>query len=131
MKKEKIMAGQIEFIEDTEPKTSAKKGTFRSFIDGTVLANQLIIKQLPYILYLTFLAVIYIGNRYHAEKIVRETTRLKKEIQELRAESISTSAELMYKSTKTQVLKAIREKNLGLEEAVVPPGKIVVDKKGK
>ena len=121
------MNQQIEFIEDTEPKV-AKKNTFRSFIDGTVLANQVIIKQLPYILFLTFLAMIYIGNRYHAEKIVRESTRLKKEIQELRAESISTSAELMYKSTKTQVLRAINEKNLGLEEPVVPPGKIVIEK---
>ncbi|MCD6201787.1 MAG: hypothetical protein J7K46_08265 [Bacteroidales bacterium] len=121
------MNQQIEFIEDTEPKV-AKKNTFRSFIDGTVLANQVIIKQLPYILFLTFLAMIYIGNRYHAEKIVRESTRLKKEIQELRAESISTSAELMYKSTKTQVLRAINKKNLGLEEPVVPPGKIVIEK---
>ncbi|HHJ11090.1 MAG TPA: hypothetical protein ENK25_09425 [Bacteroidetes bacterium] len=124
------MSKQIEFIEDAEPKVS-KKGIFRSFIDGTILANQLIIKQLPFILFLTFLAMIYIGNRYHAEKIVREITRLKKEIQELRAESISTSAELMYKSTKTQVLKAIKEKNLGLEESMVPPGKIVIEKRGK
>ncbi len=121
------MNRQIEFIEDTEPKR-VKKNTFRSFIDGTVLANQVIIKQLPYILFLTFLAMLYIGNRYHAERIVRETTQLKKEIQELRAESISTSAELMYKSTKTQVLRAINKKNLGLEEPVVPPGKIVVEK---
>jgi len=121
------MSKQVEFIEEVEPKV-ARKGTFRSFIDGTVFANQLIIKQVPYILLLTFLALIYIGNRYHAEKIVRESTRLKKEIQELRAESISTSAELMYKSTKTQVLKAIKDKNLGLEEPVVPPRKILVEK---
>ena len=109
----------------------AGKGTFRAFIDGTLLANKVILEQLPFILFLTFLALIYIGNRYHAEKIVRETNRLKGEIKELRAESISTSAELMYKSTKSQVLKAIREKNLGLEESRVPPRKIVIGKKEK
>ena len=126
------MVKQVEFIEDVESKgKTPKKGTFRSFIDGTILTNRLITKQLPYIIFVTFLAMIYIGNRYHAEKIVRETTRLKKEIQELRAESISTSAELMYKSTKTQVLKSIEDKHLGLKEPVVPPRKIIVDKKGR
>ena len=106
-----------------------RKGAFRGFIDGTFLANKVVLEQLPFILFLTFLALVYIGNRYHAEKIVRETNRLKREIKELRAEAISTSAELMYKSTKTQVLKAVREKNLGLEESRVPPGKIVIGKK--
>ena len=109
----------------------SRKGAFRAFIDGTLLANKVMLEQFPLILFLTFLALIYIGNRYHAEKIVRETNRLKKEIQELRAESISTSAELMYKSTKSQVLEAIREKGLGLEESRVPPGKIVIGKKEK
>ncbi len=108
-----------------------KKSALRSFLDGTLLANKVVLEQLPLILFLTFLALIYIGNRYHAEKIVRDTNRLKKEIQELRAESISTSAELMYKSTKSQVLKAVEEKGLGLEESRVPPKKIVIGKKEK
>ena len=108
-----------------------KKSTLRAFLDGTLLANKVVLEHLPLILLLTFLALIYIGNRYHAEKIVRETNRLKKEIQELRAESISTSAELMYKSTKSQVLKAIRERGLELEESRVPPKKIVIGKKEK
>jgi hypothetical protein len=109
----------------------SRKGTLRAFIDGTFLANRVVLDQLPFILFLTILALIYIGNRYHAEKIVRETNRLKKEIKELRAEAISTSAELMYKSTKSQVLKSLREKNLGLEESRVPPKKIVIGKKEK
>ncbi len=108
-----------------------KKGTLRSFFDWTLLANKVMLEQFPLILFLTFLALIYIGNRYQAEKIVRETNRLKKEIQELRAESISISAELMYKSTKSQVLEAIQEQGLGLEESRVPPKKIVVGKNEK
>ncbi len=109
----------------------SRKGAFRAFVDGTFLANKVVLEQLPFILFLTVLTLIYIGNRYHAEKIVRETNRLKREINELRAEAISTSAELMYKSTKSQVLRAIREKNLGLEESRVPPKKIVIGKKEK
>ncbi len=122
-KKQKARAGK------KRSRRKRGKGAFRSFIDGTFLANRVVLEQLPFILFLTFLALVYIGNRYHAEKIVRETNRLKRELKELRAEAISTSAELMYKSTKTQVLKAVREKNLGLEESRVPPGKIVIGKK--
>ncbi len=116
-------------------KQTAEKGrrsrnvTLRSLLDGTFLADRMVLEQLPLILFLAFLAVVYIANRYHAEKVVRETARLKKEIQELRAESISVSAELMYKSTKSQVLKAVREKGLGLKASRVPPRKIVVGKK--
>jgi hypothetical protein len=112
-------------------KRKSRKRTFRAFVDGTFLANKVVLEQLPFILFLTVLTLIYIGNRYHAEKIVRETNRLKREINALRAEAISTSAELMYKSTKSQVLRAIREKNLGLEESRVPPKKIVIGEKEK
>ncbi len=124
------MSKNVEFTEDTK-RQEPKKGVFRSFMDGSILADKLIIKQLPFILFLTFLALIYIGNRYRAEKIVRETSHLKREMKELSAESITTSAELMYKSAKTQVLKAVKDNNLGLEESRVPPRKIVIDKKGK
>ena len=108
---------------------SGRRVTLRTLLDGTLLADRMILDQLPFIAFLALLAMIYIGNRYHAEKVVRETTRLKKEIQELRAESISVSAELMYKSTKSQVLRAIRGKGLDLKESRVPPKKIVVGKK--
>jgi len=123
------MVENVEFIDQKEEQKEVRKGTFRALIDGTIVTNKVIVRQLPYILFLTLLALIYIANRYHAERIVRETTRLKQEVKELRAESISTSAELMFKSSKTQVLKAIKEKNLGLKESRVPPRKIIIKDK--
>ena len=119
----------IEFIEDQHAQKEARKSSFRNFIDGTVLTRETVIKQLPYIIFVVFLAILYIGNRYHAEKVVRETVSLQNEVKELRAEAITTSAELMSKSRQSEVAKMVSENDLGLKELLDPPGKIVLNKK--
>lgn len=119
----------VEFIENQEEQKEIRKGSLRDFINGDILIRDFVVRQFPFILYLTFLALLYIGNRYHAERIVRKTSSLKSEIQELRSESISVGTELMYKSSQSEVLKMVNERGLGLEQSKVPPGKIVVRKK--
>jgi len=107
--------------------TNNKKGSIKDFIGGSFLTSENVIKQIPYVLFLSIIAIIYIGNRYQAEKIVRETIVLKNEVKELRAEAITTTSELMYISKQSEVAKLVEEKGLDLKEAVVPPKKIVVD----
>ena len=106
-----------------------KKGSIKDFIGGSFLTSANVIKQIPYILFLTLIAIIYIGNRYQAEKIVRETVVLKNEVKELRAEAITTTSELMYISKQSEVAKLVEKKGLDLKEAVVPPKKIVIERK--
>ena len=80
-----------------ENKKQVKTGSFmKELLSGTMVSEKLILKNLGYILFVTFLAAVYIGNRFHAEKITRESTRLLREVKELRAESLSTSTDLMY-----------------------------------
>ncbi|MGE0088331.1 MAG: FtsL-like putative cell division protein [Bacteroidales bacterium] len=117
----------IEFVEDKKEPKKARKGSIRDVLDGSVLTNDWFVKQLPYIIFLVLLAFIYIGNRYHAEKIVRRNIELQKEINDLRAESITTAAELMLISKQSEVAKKVKERGLDLEESVVPPKKIVVN----
>ena len=116
----------IEFIEDRNSQKEARKGSFRNFIDGTVLTREVVIKQLPFIVFVVFLAIIYIGNRYHAERVVRETVYLQNEVKELRSEAITTSAKLMSRSRQSEVVRMLKENELGLEELVEPPGKIII-----
>jgi hypothetical protein len=70
------------------------------------------------------MAIIYIGNRYHAEKVIRELTNLQFEVKDLRAESITTASELMFISKQSEVVKMIEENQLDLKESVKPPIKI-------
>lgn len=120
--------GTIEFEEEKQiPKSKTRKGSFRDIIDGSVLTRENVVKQLPFILFLTFLGILYIGNRYHAEKVIRKTTTLEQEMRDLRSEYITTAAELMYKSKQSQILRMSNEYDLGLEESFEPPKKIVIE----
>jgi hypothetical protein len=116
-----------------EQENDIKKVKSASFIkellSGSMISEQIILKNLGYVSLITLLAAIYIGNRFHAEKITRETTRLEKEVKDLRAEALSTSADLMYVSRQSEVYRLVREKGLNLEELKTPPYKLLVSKK--
>jgi cell division protein FtsL len=94
-----------------------------------MFSEKLILNNLGYIVLLAVLAAFYIANRYNAESITRETARLQSELKDLRAEALSTSAELMFISRQSQVYSMIRAKGLDLEELKAPPYRIVVNKK--
>ena len=107
-----------------------KPGSFiKELLSGSMVSEKIILKNLGYISLITFLTAVYIWNRFHAEKITRESTRLQREVKDLRAESLSTSADLMDISKRSEVFTLIREKGLNLEELKAPPFKLLVDKK--
>jgi hypothetical protein len=102
---------------------------FKELMSGSMVTDKIILKNLGYILLLTLLGAIYIGNRFHAEKITRDTSRIQHEVKDLRAESLSTSTDLMYASKRSEVFRLVRERGLDLEELREPPYKLIVDKK--
>jgi hypothetical protein len=105
-------------------------GSFiKELLSGSMVSEKIILKNLGYISLITFLTAVYIGNRFHAEKITRESTRLQREVKDLRAESLTTSADLMNISKQSEVFTLVKEKGLNLEELKTPPYKLLVDKK--
>ncbi len=105
------------------------KSILKSILDGSILTREGVLDQLPYLLFLTFIATFYIANRYRAERIVRETEKLQSEIKELRAESITSASKLMYVSKQSEVARLVNKHNLGLKEAVVPPQRLTISEK--
>ncbi|MDA3890283.1 MAG: FtsL-like putative cell division protein [Salinivirgaceae bacterium] len=99
----------------------------KNVMDGSILTRDSVVDQLPYVLFLTLIAVLYIGNRYHAEKIVRQTNNIQSTLKELRAESITSASRLMFISKQSEVARLVNEKGLDLKEAVEPPQKLVID----
>jgi len=123
------MAGRnrnIEFVDQKTEQKEIRKGSLRDIFDGTVLTRERVTRQMPFILFITLLIIIYIGNRYHAEKVIRESIQLQTELKELRARAISTASELEFISTQTEVAKRVSEQVPGLHEAENPPYKIEV-----
>ena len=118
----------VEFIEEKLERKEQRFGSIKDLLDGSIIANDFILKQLPYIVFLVILAFIYIANRYHAEKVVRASIELTKEINELRAEAITTASELMFSSKQSEVAKLVEIRGLGLIESMEPPKKIIIEK---
>jgi hypothetical protein len=118
-----------EDIKEEKTKKVTTGALLKDLISGSMVTDKIILKNLGYLLMLTLLGAIYIANRFHAEKLTRETTRLQKEVKELRAESLSTSANLMDVSKQSEVFRLVRERELNLEELREPPFELIVDKK--
>jgi len=113
-----------EFIDPKIENSEHKKTSFKEWFDGTIITRKSITQQLPFILFISFFGIIYIGNRYHAEKIVRDLDKIQQDVKDLRAESIITASELMMMSKQSEVLKLVKQEEIGLEESVEPPKKI-------
>jgi hypothetical protein len=121
----------IEFVDQKIEQKEIKRGSVWDVFDGSVLTRDKVVRQLPFVLYITFLIILYIGNRYHSEKVIRQTMELQTELKELRARAISTASELEFISRQSEVAKLVESKGLGLQEAVEPPIKITVEKSRK
>jgi len=108
-----------------------KKLNLKQFIDGNVFNQSSVRKQTGFILFLVFLCIIYIQNKYKNESLLVNILKTQKEVKELRDRSTIYAAELMSISRESEVIKIVDDKGLGLKELKSPPERIVVKKKKK
>jgi len=83
------------------------------------LNYQSLVRQIPFILFLAFLAVLYIYNGHYADKTIRNINLTAKEVKELRYEYIAVKSKVMYQSKQSELVKAAEP--LGLKELVESP----------
>ena len=102
----------------------------RGVLSGEVLGSEALIQNLPFISFLVFLSVIYIGIGFTAEGSVRQINRDKAELKEMRSEYITIKSDLMYTTKQSELVKVLKAKGLTLEESMRPPKKIEITKKG-
>lgn len=119
---------KVEFVDASVERDEIKGLSLKGILDGSLLAGTAIVRQLPFILFLVGLAVLYIGNRYHAEKMVRKTVHAREQVKNLRAEQLTTASELMNHSKPSTVEDMVKQRGLGLEQPTRPPYKIEVKK---
>jgi hypothetical protein len=97
-----------------------------SVVSGNFLSKEATLKNLPFIFFLSFLAICYIANGYYADDQVRKVNKLTNDIKELRTQYIVVKDSLVIKSKQTEVAKALALQLTGIKESVVPPKKILV-----
>ncbi len=104
----------------------AKSKSFKEYTEVGNISAELVFKNLPFVLFLSFIAMIYIANAHYSEKKVRQIQRLQSELKQQRWQYMSLKSELMYQSKRSEVIKTV--KPLGLKASKKRPNKIVVNK---
>ena len=113
-----------EFVDSKKEREELEGSSIRDIFNGSLITRGIILKNIGFIIWLTFLGFVYIGNSYHAEKVARSINRLQREVKELRAESITTAADLMYVSRQSVVRQMVKNSRLEMTESLEPPYKI-------
>jgi hypothetical protein len=124
MEEEKVLTPDESQKEGVHPvkKLNKVRAFFHNIIIGDIFSKDSFFKTIPYLGYLTLLAIAYISNTYYAEKTFRQIEKIKVELRELRFQYISSKSELMYYGKQTEIAKRVLP--AGLKETKIPPYKI-------
>ena len=98
---------------------------FITFLTKGVVSKEAATEALPFIIFIAFLGMMYIGNRHNAENNIRKIDKLNKEVKELSWDFKTLKADLMFRSKQTEVVKQV-DSVLGLKVPTQPPIKIKV-----
>ncbi|MEA3494474.1 MAG: FtsL-like putative cell division protein [Bacteroidota bacterium] len=110
-----------------ELKEEHPKSRINKLIDFDLkMSDNSLPKIAPFILFISVLIVLYIGNKYYNEDAILERGKLKNELKDLRAESLTNKADLMNRIKKSEI--EIMAKKIGLKEFNEPPKIIIVEK---
>ena len=78
-----------------------------------------IVKNIPFFLFLAALAVLYIYNGHHADKLIRKIATSERNIKELEYEYKTLKSDVIFRSKASELVKAVEP--LGLKEQKLPP----------
>jgi cell division protein FtsB len=102
-----------------------QKKSLGSYLEFGSMGASLILKNLPFVLFLSFLTVIYIANAHYAEKQVRQIQTLQNEVKELKRQYNSLKSEIMFKSRLAEIGEDVEA--LGLRKTTGRVHRILVE----
>lgn len=85
----------------------------------SIFNNNVIVRNIPFFLFLSVLAVVYIYNGHRADKLFKRITVVEKNIKELQYEYKSVQSEVIFRSKATELMRAVEP--LGLKELSEKP----------
>jgi hypothetical protein len=113
---------QKNFIMEEQPHHPLNEEATVKWINWKRWLNyQSIVKQVPFIIFLTALAIVYIYNGHYADKMLRKINKTSKEVKELKYEYIAVKSKVMFQSKQSELLKSEAIQQLGLKELTEAP----------
>lgn len=84
-----------------------------------LISYRWIMRNFPFFLFLSVLAVLYIYHGHLADKMLRDISKVNSELKELQYEYKTLKSDVMFRSKQSELAKAVAP--LGLKELVEPP----------
>lgn len=111
-----------------EPKPKKRFNPFQ-FLSGEFLQKEDVLRHMPFLIFMAFIAAIYIGNKYYGENLVRKINLLNQQLKETHSEYIAGKALLTERCKQTEVEQNLTEQ--GIKVSIVPPRVIQLSEKQK
>ncbi len=109
---------------DTKQKKRSVAQPLFDLLNGRFLSRPKFLDQLPFMLFLCGMAILYIAYGYFTESTVKQIYRVDAELKELKAEYLTSQSSLQQIRQQSNIAEAIKE--IGLTESVTPPQKIIL-----
>ena len=106
--------------EEQENVARKSRSLFTIFL-GSYIVGPHTKKMMPYIVFVTVLAILYIVNGFAINAQHRKHSQLTEQVKELRSKSRAINAIKMQEMRRSSILKRCQERGIELEESVVPP----------
>lgn len=100
--------------DNTTTQASATKTDWKKYI-----SHKWVVKNIPFFLFLTLLAVLYIYNGHYTDKLNLKISTTEKHIKELEYEYKTIKSDVIFRSKASELIKAVEP--LGLKELTEPP----------
>lgn len=84
-----------------------------------LISHKWVIRNIPFFLFLTFLAVLYIYNGHYTDKLILKINTTEKQLKELEYEYKTVKSDVIFRSKASELIKAVEP--LGLKELTDPP----------
>jgi hypothetical protein len=112
----------------TKTDNKGKKGLIKFLMSGDYLASEQLIKQLPFIAWITFLMILYIAKNYQIDKTLYEIGKVKNQNEALKTKSIVLNARKIATMNLDYCYQELSKD--GLKPSDQPPIKIFDNSKG-
>ena len=93
--------------------------TISSILKGEFITEKSNAKLIPFLLMIVVLGLINIRSSFHAEKLLKQSISLEKEVADLRLTYITTRSSLMSMYRRSIIESLVKDQ--GLETSLTPP----------
>jgi len=84
-----------------------------------LLSYKWVVKNIPFFLFLSALAVLYIYNGHYSDRLIKKVSTTEKHIKELEYEYKTVKSEVIFRSKASELARAVEP--IGLKELTAPP----------